>query len=156
MQRGAMTTQTMGRAFGGYVPPSPPDPHRRDLADLIHFQPKPRIPLAPHPHLRKTQAVIYRQTPSVTQGGRAHAKNWILEFEPTSPPVTEPLMGWTGGGAEQVRLRFPDRTSAERFAQRQGMEWTVIEPPPKPGLRPKSYADNFRAAPVDRSAVSSS
>ncbi|HEX6979669.1 MAG TPA: NADH dehydrogenase ubiquinone Fe-S protein 4 [Alphaproteobacteria bacterium] len=151
-----MTTQTAGRASGGRVPPSPPDPHQRGSAALVHFQPKPRIPLAPHPHLRETRAVIYRQTPSVTQSGRAGAKNWILEFEPTSPPVTDSLMGWTGGGGERVRLRFPDRASAERFARRQGVEWTVVEPPPKLNLRPKSYADNFRVAPLDPFVPSSS
>ena len=89
-------------------------------------------------------AYIYQPAPSPTQSGRARSE-WVLEFEPASPPEIEPLMGWIGSRDPfaHIRLRFPDRQSAIEFAERQGWPYVVQEPPPR-RFRPKSYADNFR------------
>lgn len=88
---------------------------------------------------------IYRPARSVMQAGRANTKHWVLEFEPQSAPFIEPLMGWTGSRdtRQQVRLKFPTKESAVAFAERQGWNYSVIQPL-EPLLRSKSYAKNFR------------
>ena len=75
------------------------------------------------------EAVIYRASRSPIQAGRRGTRSWILQFEPTKRPAIDFLMGWSGEGDTdtQVRLRFPDRTSAERFARAQGLEPIVID-----------------------------
>jgi hypothetical protein len=66
----------------------------------------------------------------------------VLEFEPSSPPEIEPLMGWIGSRDRfaHIRLRFPDRQSAIQFAERQGWPYVVQDSPVR-RVRPKSYAD---------------
>lgn len=93
-------------------------------------------------------ARILKPAPSPVQSGRANARRWVLEFEPQSPLFIEPLMGWTGSTdpMRQVRLTFPDRESAVRFAERQGYAYTVSEPHER-RIRPKRYADKFRSRP---------
>jgi hypothetical protein len=90
-------------------------------------------------------AYIYQPAPAPTQSGRARTREWLLEFEPASPPEIEPLMGWTASRDPfpHIRLRFPDRQSAIEFAERRGWPYVVQDPPPR-RFRPKSYADNFR------------
>jgi hypothetical protein len=90
-------------------------------------------------------AYIYQPARSPTQSGQARTREWLLEFEPSSPPEIEPLMGWTASRDPfpHIRLRFPDRPSAIEFAEHQGWPYVVQDPPPR-RLRPKSYADNFR------------
>ena len=89
-------------------------------------------------------AYIYQPVPSPTQSGRARWE-WVLEFEPSSPPEIEPLMGWISSRdpLAHIRLRFPDRQSAIEFAEKQGWPY-VVQNPPVRRFRPKSYADNFR------------
>jgi ETC complex I subunit conserved region len=69
----------------------------------------------------------------------------MLEFEPSSPPEIEPLMGWIGSRDPfaHIRLRFPDRQSAIQFAERQGWPYVVQDSPVR-CIRPKSYADALR------------
>jgi hypothetical protein len=91
-------------------------------------------------------AYVYQPAPSATQGGPAHAREWVIEFAPWDGRDIEPLMGWTSSSdpfASIPRLRFPDRDSATTFAERHGWPYLVREPPRR-RLRPKSYADNFR------------
>lgn len=135
-------------AGGGRMPPDFRKPGQRGPAEIVYL--RPRAPLAPQPHLRGTRAIIYKPAPSVMQGRRA-ARHWVLEFEPVRPPVKDFLMGWTGGGDADamVRLRFPDRASAERFAKVQCLDYTVVEPPPEPALKPRAYADNFTVPPPE-------
>ncbi|WP_375567787.1 ETC complex I subunit [Oceaniradius stylonematis] len=89
---------------------------------------------------------MYRPAASPMQSGRANTRRWVLEFEPQAPLFIEPLMGWTGSTDpwRQVRLSFPDKESAVRFAERQGYAYTVSEPGER-RMQAKSYADNFRA-----------
>jgi hypothetical protein len=87
---------------------------------------------------------IYRPAGSAVQSGRANTKRWVLEFEPTSPPEIEPLMGWLASmdTQKQVRLVFPTRESAVGFADRHGWDYTVYEPRERT-VSPKSYAEQF-------------
>ncbi|WP_460448752.1 ETC complex I subunit [Alsobacter sp. SYSU BS001988] len=70
---------------------------------------------------------------------------WVLEFERSSAPYIEPLMGWTGGDDPfgQIRLNFPDLQSAIAFAERHGWPYRVEDPPPRRAYL-RSYADRFR------------
>jgi hypothetical protein len=85
---------------------------------------------------------IYRPSPSVMQAGRANARSWVLEFEATGLPEIEPLMGWvaTDDPFSQVRLHFPTRAAAVDYAEREGLDYRVIEPPPHRPVR-NSYRD---------------
>jgi hypothetical protein len=87
---------------------------------------------------------IYQPGRSVTSSGPPR-KGWVLEFERSSAPYIEPLMGWTGGDDPfaQIRLTFPDLQSAIGFSERHGWRYRVEEPPPR-RVPLKSYAEQFR------------
>lgn len=87
----------------------------------------PTAPLSPQFFPRDAHAVIYRPARSAMTSGRARTRNWKLRFERRSPPFIEPLMGWTGGDDTliQVELSFPNLDSAESYARRQGLTYTV-------------------------------
>ena len=108
---------------------------RRGRASLTPAPMRPRVPVP---------VSIYRPAGSALQSGRANTKRWVLEFEPTSPPEIEPLMGWLASTdtQKQVRLVFPTRESAVAFADRHGWDYTVYEPRERT-VRPKSYAEQF-------------
>ncbi len=91
------------------------------------------------------RARIYRPTKTAMQSGRAQARKWILEYEPATPRRPEPLMGWTSAAdtLNEVQLRFNTCNEAVAFADRLGLDYTVIAPHDS-AERPKSYADNFR------------
>jgi hypothetical protein len=74
---------------------------------------------------------IYQPSPSVMQSGGRTKRAWVLAFEPKSPRWVEPLMGWTASDDPfaQVRLTFPDLASAVDYAERQGLDYQVIDPP---------------------------
>jgi hypothetical protein len=59
--------------------------------------------------------------------GKARTKGWRLTFERRTAPFIEPLMGWTGGDdtLTQIELSFPTRESAIRYAERQGLRYTL-------------------------------
>ena len=91
------------------------------------------------------RARIYRPTKTATQSGRAQTRKWILEYEPATPRRPEPLMGWASAAdtLNEVQLRFNTCDEAVAFADRLGLDYTVIAPHDTVE-RPKSYADNFR------------
>jgi len=91
------------------------------------------------------RARIYRPTKTATQSGRAQARKWILEYEPATPRRPEPLMGWASAAdtLNEVQLRFNTCDEAVAFADKLGLDYTVIAPH-ESTERPKSYADNFR------------
>ena len=76
-------------------------------------------------------ARIQKAERSATTSGMARAKGWRLTFERRSPPVLDPLMGWTGGEdpLAQVELSFPTLEAAICYAQGQGLTYEVIPPP---------------------------
>ena len=89
---------------------------------------------------------IYQPAKNAMQSGRARTRHWIVEFEPTAAQHPDPLMGWCGGGEtrRQVRLNFETRDDAVAFVEKHGLSYQVEEPRQR-HVRPKSYADNFRA-----------
>ena len=91
-------------------------------------------------------ARILRPAKSAMSSGAGGTRKWILEFEPASPRVPEPLMGWISANdtLNQVRLKFPTQEAAESYATRHGLSYSV-EPPHQTAITPKSYADNFRS-----------
>ena len=64
------------------------------------------------------------------QSGKANTKEWVLEFEPASARVSDPLMGWTHSTDMngQVRLMFDTREEAVAYAQRHGIAFEVLAP----------------------------
>ncbi len=93
---------------------------------------------------------IFRPARTAMQSGEANTRKWVLEFEPSSPKTTDPLMGWIGSDdtTGQVHMHFPTREAAVAFARKQGFEYRVFEPKEQP-RRPKSYASNFRYRKVE-------
>jgi hypothetical protein len=89
-------------------------------------------------------ARIYRPAKPATQSGRATTKEWLLEFEPSSARVPDPLMGWTHTSDMhgQIRLAFPSREEAVAYAQRRGLAFEVL-PETETKRIIKAYADNF-------------
>lgn len=89
---------------------------------------------------------IYRPAKNAMQSGRANSRRWVVEFEPVERKAPDPLMGWLGSRdtLSQVRLKFDSREEAVAFAEREGLTYTVVEERPKPPMKPKNYADNFR------------
>lgn len=92
------------------------------------------------------KARIYQPTRNAMQSGEAQTHKWRIEFQPEAPLFVEPLMGWTGmtDTVQQVKLFFPTKEEAIAYAQKNGIEFEVIEPK-KTGktIKPKSYSANF-------------
>jgi hypothetical protein len=91
------------------------------------------------------QAVIYRPAKTATQSGKAKTGQWLLEYETETPREPDPLMGWASAAdtLNEVHLRFETLEEAVAFAQKHGIDYSVVKPR-EPRLRPKSYSDNFR------------
>ncbi len=89
-------------------------------------------------------ARIYKPAKTAMQSGKARTKDWVLEFEPASARVSEPLMGWTSSTDMngQVRLAFETKEEAIAYAQSHGIAFQLSEPRIQK-LTIKAYADNF-------------
>ncbi len=90
-------------------------------------------------------AKIYRPAKTAMQSGKAKTHLWVLEYDQESPRTIEPIMGYTSSGdmKQQIRLTFPNREEAVAYAERNGIEYRVIEPH-DPKRRRMAYSDNFR------------
>src|SRR5437660_10122605 len=90
-------------------------------------------------------ARIYRPSKSAMQSGRAQTRKWLLEYEPASRRDPDPLMGWSSAQdtLNQVRLRFDTLDEAVAFADKLGLDYSVVEPHAG-APKQQSYADNFR------------
>lgn len=79
------------------------------------------------------------------QSGRARTDDWVLDFAPAEAKKPDPLMGWAGSGdtQQQVQLNFPDCDAAKAYADKYGIEASIIATPPR-RLKIQAYADNFR------------
>ena len=89
-------------------------------------------------------ARIFRPSKTAMQSGRAKTHEWVLEFEPASARVPDPLMGWSSSSDmnAQIHLHFESREEAVSYSTRHGIPFQVIEA--KSGKRIiKAYADNF-------------
>jgi hypothetical protein len=91
------------------------------------------------------QARIYRPAKTAMQSGRAKTHKWVLDYETASERRPDPLMGWSSAGdtLNQVSLRFETLEEAVAFAEKRGLDYTVL-PPHERTPKAKSYADNFR------------
>jgi hypothetical protein len=90
-------------------------------------------------------ARIYRPSKTAMQSGRAQTRKWLLEYEPATRRDPDPLMGWASAHdtLNEVKMRFPTLEEAVGFAEKLGLQYTVIEPHARTP-KAKSYADNFR------------
>lgn len=92
-----------------------------------------------------TKVRIFQPSKTAMQSGRAKTKCWKLEYEPSTSPYVEPLMGWVGqrDTQQQFSLEFETREQAIEYAEEHGLDYRIIEPRQR-RIRPKSYANNFR------------
>jgi hypothetical protein len=90
------------------------------------------------------QGRILRPTKTAMQSGTRPPK-WVLTYEPASPRLPDPLMGWPSAAdtLNEIQLHFATMEEAVAFATRKGLDYTVILPQ-NPTEKSKSYADNFR------------
>ena len=105
-------------------------------------------------------ARIYIPAQNAMQSGKANTKEWVLEFEPASARVSDPLMGWTVSTDMngQVRMLFDTQSEAVAYAQRHGIAFEVLDAQGAPAdhqglrrqlrLRPQEVLDTLR--PEDR------
>ena len=99
-------------------------------------------------------ARVYKPAKTAMQSGKANTKEWVLEFEPASARVSDPLMGWTvtSDTDGQVRMLFDTREEAVAYAQRHGIAFEVLAPKQHRRIL-KAYADNFAFSRRDRKSV---
>lgn len=92
-----------------------------------------------------THVRIYKPSKPAMQSGKGGTDEWLLEQAAPGDVAVDPLMGWSGSSntGKQVRLTFPTREAAVRYAEQHALPYTVIEPTPRK-IAHRSYADNFR------------
>src|SRR3981081_2482443 len=90
-------------------------------------------------------ALISRPSKTAMQSGRRQTRKWLLEFEPATRRDPAPVVGGSSARdtLNEVQLHFDTLDEAVAFADKHGLQYTIIEPHQR---RPKakSYADNFR------------
>jgi hypothetical protein len=92
---------------------------------------------------------IYQPSASVMQPSGRTKREWLLEFEPAATHWIEPLMGWTASDGPAVRLPFATRSAAIDYAERHGIDYEVIDQPPRRAGRPltvRAEGDRARAS----------
>lgn len=96
-------------------------------------------------------ARIHQPAKNAMQSGKAGTREWVLEFEPETPNVIEPLMGWTSSydTRRQIRMRFDTKEEAIAYATRHGIPFR-LEETHSSSVKPKSYAENFKFGRPDR------
>ncbi len=90
------------------------------------------------------KANIYKPAKTAMQSGKAKTDSWMLEFEPESRKLVDNLMGWQGSEdmKQEVRMFFETKEAAISYAQKNGIDFNVIEPHARK-IKPQSYAENF-------------
>lgn len=90
-------------------------------------------------------ARIFQRSRNAMQSGKAHAEEWVLQFESHRAHTPDPLTGWSGGGdtQSQVTITFPTLDAAKAYAARNAIPCHIV-PPATKALRLQSYADNFK------------
>ena len=89
------------------------------------------------------KAKIYKPSKTAMQSGRRNTLNWLLEYEVSKTGVN-PLTGWetSKDTLSEVKLYFPDKKSAIRYANKNNIDYFVIEPK-KRKIIIKPYTNNF-------------
>ena len=91
-------------------------------------------------------ARIYQPAKTAMSSGTAKTKLWVLEFVQTGARRIDPLMGWTSSDdtQTQIRLQFDTKDEAVAYAERHGIEVTVVEPQKRAtNIRAGGYGENF-------------
>ena len=91
-------------------------------------------------------ARIYQPAKTAMSSGTAKAKLWVLEFAHSEARRIDPLMGWTSSDdtQTQVRLQFDTKDAAVDYAERHGIQATIVEPQKRAtNIRPGGYGENF-------------
>ena len=90
------------------------------------------------------KARITQPNKNPMQSGTGKSNFWLLEFTPETPYFTDSLMGWSGmnESTRELKLRFPNKESAIAYANKNKIEFELIEPN-KRSERRKAYADIF-------------
>lgn len=93
---------------------------------------------------------IYSPSKSAMQSGLAKSEGWVIEYELATARRPESLMGWTSSGdtLNQVKLKFPTRDDAVKFAETKGWQYTIL-PSHERIIRPRNYVDNFKYIPPE-------
>ena len=88
---------------------------------------------------------IYKPAKAAMQSGKGNTHEWVLEPATAGTVTVDPLMGWSGSSntAKQVVLSFPTKEEAIRYAEANGLAYTVEEPLAHKRIT-RSYADNFK------------
>jgi hypothetical protein len=91
------------------------------------------------------RARILRPSKTAMQSARGNTRKWVLEYEQATRRQPDPLMGWTSAmdTLNQIRLRFDTLEEAIAYAEKKGLDYTIIEPHQRTP-KAKAYADNFR------------
>ncbi|MGL4284744.1 MAG: ETC complex I subunit [Phreatobacter sp.] len=90
-------------------------------------------------------ARIYRPAKTAMQSGQAKTNDWRLDFEPETPRLVEPLMGYTSSTdmRQQLRLAFATKEEAIAYAEKNGLAYEVFEAEDAK-RRIAAYSDNFK------------
>lgn len=77
------------------------------------------------------------------QSGKINTQKWVLEFETEDTGINS-FMGWetSTDTMSEVKLKFDSKELAINFAEKNNIEYYVIEPQKRKIVK-KSYADNF-------------
>lgn len=90
---------------------------------------------------------IYSPAKSATQSGQALSYHWVVETEPATPRIPDPIMGWSSANDPfselRGRLKFATEKDALAFVKNKGWEIVGAEPNERQ-VQPRTYLDNFR------------
>ena len=91
------------------------------------------------------KAKIYKPSKTAMQSGRSKYNKWLLKFPNNRNQKKDSLMGWNGGSntITQVELKFDTKEDAIKYAERNNIEYVVLESSERKVIT-KSYADNFK------------
>lgn len=89
-------------------------------------------------------ARIYKPAKTAMSSGKARTRRWVLDYEPASPRVVEPLMGWTSASDmnAQIRVTFDTSEEAIAYAKRLGIDYELAQPRTRKH-QVKTYSENF-------------
>ncbi|XP_042217756.1 NADH dehydrogenase [ubiquinone] iron-sulfur protein 4, mitochondrial-like isoform X2 [Homarus americanus] len=97
----------------------------------------------PEEHIKTRRVVIKLPSKNAMQSGTNNIHRWRLFFDERER-WENPLMGWssTADPLSNIQVDFSSQEDAIAFCDKNGWEWTVVDPPVKPP-RVKNYGANF-------------
>ncbi len=95
------------------------------------------------------KAKIFKPAKTAMQSGRSKFNKWVLKFSDKKNQLKDTMMGWNGGSStiSQIELKFSSKEEAVNYAKKNGIDYEVLETRERKVIN-KSYADNFKQAPV--------